>query len=116
MRTGQYLHQGFVVSHLNISGVAVQHGGLYECRAENSQATARHAAPLHVYGPPTARAVKGECTVLPSRFNLEGNDTRPDTPPLCTSTVLPPQGQCRVSVNEAISAFMFQCIGIRRCP
>ncbi|XP_063232167.1 cell adhesion molecule Dscam2-like [Bacillus rossius redtenbacheri] len=53
---GSFVHAaGDVVSHLNISSVRVQHGGLYTCLARNILGAAHHSAPLNIYGPPTAR-------------------------------------------------------------
>lgn len=48
---GQFMdHAGFVVSHLNISGVRVEDGGLYECKAMNPRGESAHSARLNVYG------------------------------------------------------------------
>lgn len=48
---GSYLdHGGDVVSHLNISSVRVQHGGLYTCLVRNVLGAVQHSAPLNVYG------------------------------------------------------------------
>ncbi|XP_067002094.2 cell adhesion molecule Dscam1 [Anabrus simplex] len=46
---------GDVVSHLNISSVRVQHGGLYTCMARNVLGAAHHSATLNIYGPPSPR-------------------------------------------------------------
>ncbi|KAK3933321.1 Down syndrome cell adhesion molecule-like protein Dscam2, partial [Frankliniella fusca] len=47
--------RGDVIAHLNVSSVRVQHGGLYTCLARNILGAVHHAAPINVYGPPTAR-------------------------------------------------------------
>lgn len=48
---GQYVDQaGDVISHVNISNVRVQDGGLYTCKATNSLGSAIHAARLNIYG------------------------------------------------------------------
>jgi hypothetical protein len=48
---GQYVTvAGDVISHVNISRVAVEDGGVYECAAENRVGRATHSAPLRVYG------------------------------------------------------------------
>jgi hypothetical protein len=48
---GQYVTvAGDVISHVNISRVAVEDGGTYECTAENRVGRATHSAPLRVYG------------------------------------------------------------------
>ncbi|XP_069693342.1 cell adhesion molecule Dscam2-like [Periplaneta americana] len=64
---GQYVTvAGDVISHVNISKVAVVDGGTYECAAENRVGRTTHSAPLRVYGLPIIRkmppisAVAGE--------------------------------------------------------
>ncbi|GLH10491.1 Protein sidekick [Gryllus bimaculatus] len=53
---GSYLDaSGDVVSHLNISSVRVQHGGLYTCVARNMLGSSQHSATLNIYGPPSPR-------------------------------------------------------------
>jgi hypothetical protein len=48
---GQYVTvAGDVISHVNISKVAVEDGGTYECAAENRVGRTTHSAPLRVYG------------------------------------------------------------------
>lgn len=48
---GQYVDlNGDVISHLNISNVRVEDGGLYSCRAVNSLGSAQHSARLNIYG------------------------------------------------------------------
>ncbi|XP_035786671.1 Down syndrome cell adhesion molecule-like protein Dscam2 isoform X3 [Anopheles albimanus] len=46
-----------VTTHLNISHVHSDDGGLYTCAATNSMGTAAHKARLNVYGPPYVRAI-----------------------------------------------------------
>ncbi|XP_071054820.1 cell adhesion molecule Dscam2 [Onthophagus taurus] len=55
---GQYVdHAGDVISHLNISSVRVEDGGLYSCRAVNSLGSVEHEARLNIYGPPFIRSI-----------------------------------------------------------
>ncbi|PNF21232.1 hypothetical protein B7P43_G04189 [Cryptotermes secundus] len=68
---GQYVTvAGDVISHVNISRVAVEDGGTYECAAENRVGRATHSAPLRVYGLPIIRkmppisAVAGEALAV----------------------------------------------------
>lgn len=47
----QYVDQsGDVISHLNISSVRTEDGGLYICKAGNNLGTVTHQARLNVYG------------------------------------------------------------------
>ena len=55
---GQYVDMsGDVISHLNISHVRTEDGGLYKCVAKNSIGSIWHAARLNVFGPPYVRAI-----------------------------------------------------------
>lgn len=48
---GQYVTEiGDVVSHLNITKVQVEDGGLYECIVSNRAGQVSHSAKLQVYG------------------------------------------------------------------
>jgi Down syndrome cell adhesion molecule len=54
---GQYVDvSGDVISHLNISHVRADDGGLYKCTA-NSVGTVSHAARLNIFGSPYVRAI-----------------------------------------------------------
>ncbi|KAK3930875.1 Down syndrome cell adhesion molecule-like protein Dscam2 [Frankliniella fusca] len=64
---GQYMTlHGDVISHVNISNVQVEDGGIYQCVAANRVGDARHSADMRVYGAPYVRpmpnisAVAGE--------------------------------------------------------
>ncbi|KAF4517521.1 hypothetical protein B566_EDAN006523 [Ephemera danica] len=68
---GQYVTvHGDVISHVNVSHVAVEDGGEYACIAENRAGSTIHAARLNVYGLPYVRpipkvtAVAGETLYL----------------------------------------------------
>jgi hypothetical protein len=55
---GQFVDlSGDVISHLNISHVRTEDGGLYKCRASNSIGEVWHMARLNVFGPPYVRAI-----------------------------------------------------------
>jgi len=48
---GSYLDSANnVISHMNISSVRVQHGGLYTCVARNVLGAVQHSAMLNIYG------------------------------------------------------------------
>lgn len=48
---GQFVDiSGDVISHLNISHVRPDDGGLYKCIASNSMGSVSHSARLNVYG------------------------------------------------------------------
>jgi hypothetical protein len=50
---------GDVISHVNISRVAVEDGGVYECAAENRVGRTTHSAALRVYGEVTYKKHDG---------------------------------------------------------
>ncbi|EEB16564.1 down syndrome cell adhesion molecule, putative [Pediculus humanus corporis] len=55
---GQYMTvHGDVISHVNISQVAVEDGGEYTCVAENRAGKVSHSARLNVYGLPYIRLI-----------------------------------------------------------
>lgn len=55
---GQYVDiTGDVISHLNISHVRADDGGLYKCTAANSVGSVSHSARLNIFGPPYVRAI-----------------------------------------------------------
>ena len=48
---GQYVTiHGDVVSHVNISRVSVEDGGLYQCKVVNRAGSDQHSARLNIYG------------------------------------------------------------------
>ncbi|XP_039283562.1 Down syndrome cell adhesion molecule-like protein Dscam2 isoform X29 [Nilaparvata lugens] len=58
LQVGQYVTMnGDVVSHLNISSVQTNDGGLYRCVASSKVGSAEHAARLNVYGLPFVRPI-----------------------------------------------------------
>ncbi|XP_071452909.1 cell adhesion molecule Dscam1 [Hetaerina americana] len=69
---GQYMDSsGDVVSHVNISLVRAEDGGLYSCTATNSLGEAKHAARLNVYGPPRVRTIPPITAVAGSDLLLQ---------------------------------------------
>lgn len=55
---GQYVDTtGDVISHLNITHVRPEDGGLYKCTAANIVASVSHSARLNIFGPPYVRAI-----------------------------------------------------------
>ncbi|KAB7494488.1 Hemicentin-1 [Armadillidium nasatum] len=58
IQVGQYVTvNGEVVSHLNISAVHTNDGGLYSCIASSTVGSLRHSARLNVYGLPHIRTM-----------------------------------------------------------
>ncbi|XP_022256217.1 Down syndrome cell adhesion molecule-like protein Dscam2 isoform X3 [Limulus polyphemus] len=71
LRVGEYIsHQNIVVSYVNITSVAVQDGGEYECRATNSVGSVAHAARMNVYGPPFIRPMRDVSAVAGENLYL----------------------------------------------
>ncbi|XP_046679200.1 Down syndrome cell adhesion molecule-like protein Dscam2 isoform X5 [Homalodisca vitripennis] len=69
---GQYLTiHGDVISHVNISNVAVEDGGEYSCTAENRAGKATHSARLNVYGLPYIRLIPKVTAVAGETFQLK---------------------------------------------
>ena len=59
MQVGQYVTvNGEVVSHLNISSIHTNDGGLYSCIASSTVGSVRHSARLNVYGLPYIRPME----------------------------------------------------------
>jgi hypothetical protein len=54
---------GEVVSHLNISSIHTNDGGLYKCIASSKVGLAEHAAKLNVYGLPFIRPMEKKAIV-----------------------------------------------------
>lgn len=64
LHVGQYVTvNGEVVSHLNISSVHTNDGGLYKCVATSKVGSADHAARLNVYGLPFVRQMDKKAIV-----------------------------------------------------
>lgn len=61
---GQYVTvNGDVVSHLNVSGIQTNDGGLYRCIASSKVGAVEHAAKINVYGPPHVRPMEKQAIV-----------------------------------------------------
>uniref|UniRef100_T1JCP3 Down syndrome cell adhesion molecule-like protein Dscam2 n=1 Tax=Strigamia maritima TaxID=126957 RepID=T1JCP3_STRMM len=58
IRVGEYNDMnGNVISHVNISRVQVEDGGLFACTASNKAGNTTHTAPIAVYGNPYIRSM-----------------------------------------------------------
>lgn len=63
-QVGQYVTvNGDVVSHLNISSIHSNDGGLYKCIASSKVGVAEHSAKLNVYGLPYVRTMEKKSIV-----------------------------------------------------
>ncbi|KAJ8982888.1 hypothetical protein NQ317_004318 [Molorchus minor] len=61
---GQYVTvNGDVVSHLNISAIHTNDGGLYRCVASSKVGSADHSARINVYGLPVVRSMEKQAIV-----------------------------------------------------
>lgn len=61
---GQYVTMnGDVVSHLNITAINTNDGGLYRCLASSKVGSADHAARINVYGLPFVRSMEKQAIV-----------------------------------------------------
>ncbi|KRT85356.1 Immunoglobulin, partial [Oryctes borbonicus] len=61
---GQYVTvNGDVVSHLNVSQIQTNDGGLYRCIASSKVGAVEHAAKINVYGPPHVRPMEKQAIV-----------------------------------------------------
>ncbi|VEN53580.1 unnamed protein product [Callosobruchus maculatus] len=61
---GQYVTvNGDVVSHLNISSIRTNDGGLYRCVASSKVGTTEHSARINVYGLPVVRSMEKQAIV-----------------------------------------------------
>ncbi|XP_055315179.1 cell adhesion molecule Dscam2 isoform X2 [Sitodiplosis mosellana] len=68
---GQYVDiSGDVISHLNITHVRPEDGGLYKCVCSNSMGTAEYSTRLNVYGSPFVRALSPIKAVAGDSFTM----------------------------------------------
>lgn len=64
MQVGQYVTvNGDVVSHLNISSIHTNDGGLYRCIAASKVGVVVHGNKLNIYGLPFVRAMEKKAIV-----------------------------------------------------
>ncbi|XP_063221339.1 cell adhesion molecule Dscam2 isoform X2 [Bacillus rossius redtenbacheri] len=64
LQIGQYVTvNGAVVSHLNISSIHTNDGGLYKCIASSKVGSVEHAAKINVYGMPFIRPMEKKAIV-----------------------------------------------------
>lgn len=63
--------EGSIISHLNISSISVEDGGLYSCEAVNEISSKRHTALVQVYGPPMIHSMGNKSVVSSGKFHLD---------------------------------------------
>ncbi|XP_076371531.1 cell adhesion molecule Dscam1-like isoform X2 [Tachypleus tridentatus] len=63
-------NDGMVISHLNISGVRVPDGGVYQCKATNAAGSVSHFNKLDVFGPPFVRPMSNVSVVEGQRLAI----------------------------------------------
>lgn len=63
--------EGSIISHLNISSISVEDGGLYSCEAVNEIASKKHTALIQVYGPPMIHSMGNKSVVSSGKFHLD---------------------------------------------
>ena len=63
--------EGSIISHLNISSISVEDGGLYSCEAVNEISSKKHTALIQVYGPPMIHSMGNKSVVSSGKFHLD---------------------------------------------
>ena len=57
--------EGNIISHLNITSVSIEDGGLYSCEAVNDYAIIKHSGSIQIHGPPMIHPM-GNVSVISS--------------------------------------------------
>ncbi|RWS31341.1 cell adhesion molecule-like protein [Leptotrombidium deliense] len=71
-RFGDYVtDNGLISSHLNVSSVTVEDGGLYTCEAFNEIGSTRHSAAIHVFGAPFVHKIDNITLVTTAKVHID---------------------------------------------
>lgn len=63
--------EGSIISHLNVSSIMVEDGGLYTCEAINEVSAKKHSALIQVFGPPLVHSIGNKSVVSSGKFQLD---------------------------------------------
>lgn len=63
--------EGSIISHLNVSSITIEDGGLYSCEAVNEVSSKKHTALIQVFGPPLIHSMGNKSVVSSGKFHLD---------------------------------------------
>lgn len=63
--------EGSIISHLNISSISVEDGGIYSCEAVNEISRKKHSGLIQVYGAPMIHSMGNKSVVSAGKFHLD---------------------------------------------
>jgi len=63
--------KGTIISHLNLTSVSTEDGGLYSCEAVNDVGLLSHSAVVNVYGPPFVHSMSNVSVISTGRLRLD---------------------------------------------
>lgn len=72
LRTGDFVDSnGDIISHLNISNVNNEDGGLFSCEASNDAGSINHAAPVWIIGLPYVHKIKNITIISGEKSSID---------------------------------------------
>lgn len=63
--------KGTIISHLNLTSVSTEDGGLYSCEAVNDVGLVSHSGMVNVYGPPFVHSMSNVSVISTGRLRLD---------------------------------------------